>query len=58
MLLSMNVYKQALEDAKTYMENEPDLEPRSALKQAGSDNGIPYGPEMRKFVLWAERQLR
>ncbi len=52
-----NLYKQALEDAITYMENEPDLEPRSALKQAASDLGIPYGPDMKKFVLWAERKM-
>jgi hypothetical protein len=36
----VRVYKQALEDAVTYMENEPELEPASSLKQAGADNGI------------------
>lgn len=33
------------------------VEPRSALKQAASDAGIPYGPEMEEFVRWAETQL-
>jgi len=33
------------------------LEPRSALKQAASDNGIAEGDEMRQFVTWAERIL-
>lgn len=49
-------WKQALEDAQVYMEGN-DLEPTSALKQAGSDNGISYGPEMGRFVRWANRQL-
>lgn len=31
-------------------------EPRSALKQAGNDAGIPYGEKMLEFVLWAESQ--
>lgn len=52
------VYKKALKDAVAYLEGEPDLEPTSALKQAGADNGIPYGSEMEKFVEWASRKLR
>ena len=49
---------QALQDALEYMENDSELEPTSALKQAGKDNGISYwyGSEMRKFVAWASRQ--
>ena len=39
------------------MENQPDLEPRSALKQAGSDCGIPYGDIMGYFVAWAEMKM-
>jgi len=52
-----NGYKKALAQAVQMMEAEEGLEPRSALKQAGSDNGIPYGPEMAKFVKWAEGKL-
>ena len=33
-----------------------DLEPSSALKQAGSDHGIPYGKDMEAFIVWAYRQ--
>ena len=35
------------------LEALPDLEPASALKQAASDLGIPYGDEMEAFVTWA-----
>ena len=33
------------------------LEPRSALKQAGADMGIPYGEEMGKFIQYAEHVI-
>lgn len=36
---------------------ESDLEPTSAIKQAGSDEGIPYGPEMGAFHAWAMNEL-
>jgi hypothetical protein len=39
------------------MNDCPDLEPTSALKQAGSDNGIEYGFPMQSFVVWANTQL-
>lgn len=34
------------------------LEPTSALKQAASDEGIPYGAAMGRFVVWAQVELQ
>lgn len=34
-----------------------DLEPRSALKEAGAAQGIEWGDEMGAFVLYAEQRL-
>lgn len=51
-------YRQALIDAQTMMEFSDQLEPTSALKQAGSDNKIPYGDQMGRFVRWANLQTR
>jgi hypothetical protein len=51
-------YVNAFHDAVQMMEQNEDLEPRSALKQAASDHGIPSGEEMRKFVEWAEKRFR
>lgn len=51
-------YVNAFRDAMQMMEASEDLEPRSALKQAASDHGIPFGEEMRKFVEWAEKRVR
>ena len=44
-------YEIALEQAIELMDTG--LEPTSALKQAGSQNGISFGDEMGKFVSWA-----
>jgi len=52
-----DVKEDALEMALAMLKAEPELEIRSALKQAGSDNGIEYGPQMQEFVLWAEKQM-
>jgi hypothetical protein len=41
-------YNKAIQQASEMM--EMGIEPRSALRQAGSDVGIPYGDEMGKFV--------
>lgn len=49
-------YNDALRDAREMMEMAGGLEPTSALKQAASDRGIPYGPEMAAFVNWAFKQ--
>ena len=49
-------YRKALNEAVALME-ESEVEPTSALKQAASDNGIPYGDDMGGFVSWANRQL-
>lgn len=51
------VYREALDSAQQSLAVLPDLEPRSALKQAGRDAGIPWGQPMQSFVLWAEGQL-
>lgn len=50
-------YEGALNDALDMLDDSEQLEPTSALKQAASDKGIPYGPEMGKFVEWARKQL-
>lgn len=50
-------FEAALESAIEMLESEPDLEPNSALKQAGSDAGIPFGEEMRAFVEWARARI-
>ncbi len=49
-------YITALNMAKDMLE-ATDIEPRSALKQAASDAGIPYGDDMGRFVEWAEEEL-
>ncbi len=49
-------YGPAFDEAVQMMEMF-ELEPRSALKQAASDHGIPEGDEMGLFVKWAEGQL-
>jgi hypothetical protein len=51
------IYKKSLKEACQMMQDHEGLEPRSALKQAASDNGIPYGDRMTEFVLWAEETL-
>jgi hypothetical protein len=51
------IYIKSLSDGITMMECCEELEPRSALKQAASDNGIEYGDDMEKFINWAESQL-
>jgi len=51
------IWKQALEWAVEMMDNEPMLETRSALKEGARNAGIPFGPEMGRFVRWAEREL-
>lgn len=48
-------YDEAINVAYEYM--EMGCEPRSALKQAGNDLGIPYGDEMEKFVAYAESKI-
>ena len=45
-------YTEALEIAVQLM-REPELEPTSALKEAGSIVGIEFGPDMQEFVEWA-----
>lgn len=47
----------ALLDAVTLMEQTPDLEPLSALKQTANDHGIAYGEEMGRFTAWAMTQF-
>jgi hypothetical protein len=53
----LDLYKNAINDALMYMENDCDLEPTSALKQAGSDHGIEDGKEMFQFVTFANKAL-
>lgn len=47
----------ALSDAVYILEMHDNLEPRSALKQCASDNGISEGVELEAFVLWAESKM-
>jgi hypothetical protein len=50
-------YEPALFRALQMLEMSDDLEITSALKQAASDEGIPYGDEMGKFVAWANKEI-
>jgi hypothetical protein len=50
-------YRAAIQDAITYMEFEHELEPTSALKQAGSDHGIKDGKQMLDFMTFANKVL-
>jgi len=56
-MTKFSLYRTALNDAIEMLNNCPDLEPTSALKQAGSDNGIEYGFPMQSFVVWANGEL-
>ena len=49
-------YIKALQDALFYLETD-EMEIKSVLKQAASDNGINYGEEMQKFVDWAYKKI-
>ena len=51
-----STYEKSLNDAICMMEM-CEVEPRSALKQCASDNGIEYGESMQAFVEWAESVL-
>jgi hypothetical protein len=51
--MNNTLYEAAFERAGEMMDTSPDLEPKSALKQAGNDLGIPYGQEIQAFVDWA-----
>ncbi len=48
-------YQRAFNRAVGMME-ACEVEPTSAFKQGGSDEGIPYGDEMEKFVTWANKK--
>lgn len=48
------IYTPALSFAIQMLETNDNLEIRSALKEAGSQNGILWGDDMESFVLWAE----
>ncbi|HCY82315.1 MAG TPA: hypothetical protein DHV22_12305 [Xanthomarina gelatinilytica] len=52
-----NVYHKTLIDTLEMLDMCDGLEPRSALKQCASDNGISEGEELGKFVVWAEQKL-
>ena len=56
MTTDTNQYERAYTVALTMLK-ETELEIRSALKQAASDEGIPFGEPMGKFVHWAEKKL-
>lgn len=49
------LYQEALENALSLMEADEEI--NSALKQAASNLGIPFGEEMGKFVEWAHQEL-
>jgi hypothetical protein len=53
---SRQYWRTALELAVDMMNCMPDLEPTSALKQAGSECGIEFGDDMGAFVTWARKQ--
>lgn len=50
-------YENALSNAYDLLNMFDDLEPRSALKQCASDNGITEGSDLQSFIFWAEEQI-
>lgn len=50
-------YHVSFSAAQEMMIDFPDLEIRSALKEAGSRNGIAWGDDMGDFVHWAEKRM-
>lgn len=54
---TLKTYRKAFGMASDMMQMFDELEPTSALKQAGNDCGIPYGDEMRDFVEWARKRM-
>jgi hypothetical protein len=50
------LFQKSLDDAIALM-GMCEVEPRSALKQCASDNGVMYGDDMQQFVEWAEKRL-
>lgn len=49
-----DTYTPSLRLAIDMLQDNEQLEIRSALKEAGSQNGIEWGNPMESFVLWAE----
>jgi len=47
----------AFREAQWMLETYDNLEIRSALKEAGANNGIAYGGEMGEFVAYAEKRM-
>lgn len=56
-MVNMYAYNAALKEATDMLNMFETLEPRSALKEAASMNGIECGNEMGNFVMWAENKL-
>ena len=50
-------YERAYRLAMTYMDMEPELEPTSAIREAGMEYGIPTGQELAAFVKWATDRM-
>tara|TARA_R110000823_G_scaffold304626_2_gene426333 strand:- start:243 stop:434 length:192 start_codon:yes stop_codon:yes gene_type:complete len=56
--LTKQDYEQALHNAVDMINmSDESLGIRSAIKQCGSDVGIPWGDEMGRFVLWCEKEM-
>jgi hypothetical protein len=56
----MSIYKEKYEKAYSNamgMMESTSIEPTSALKQAASDEGIPEGKELGKFVKWSFQRM-
>lgn len=56
-LTASKEYEVALTQACELLDMCEGLEPRSALKQCASDNGIADGADMQSFILWAEAEM-
>jgi hypothetical protein len=56
-VLDEAAYDRVLELALAMMADEGELEPTSALKEAGRQAGIPFGPAMARFVGWARTRI-
>jgi hypothetical protein len=46
-------WDRAFEVGAAMLDVQPDMEPTSAFRQAGADQGIPWGAPMGVYVRWA-----
>jgi hypothetical protein len=50
-------YERAYRLAMAYIEMEPELQPVSAIREAGMEYAIPTGSQLSAFVKWATERM-